>query len=107
MRVHAVPEALPPALLAGLVGELDQPAALILRDTVGLEQVAHIPRRYQHPPGLDPADLRRRAVQPRGDLVAGQSRGLAQAVELGSETATANHRLLLARGCSQLVMSRS
>src|SRR6516225_6373920 len=99
MRVHAVPEALPPALLAGLVGQLDQPAALILRDTVGLEQVAHIPWRYQHPPGLDPADLRRRAVQPSGDLVAGQPCCLAQAAELSCETATSDHLTFFCHGC--------
>src|SRR5437867_2284494 len=82
----------PPTLLPGLPGQLDQRLPLVGVDRVELEHVAHVPRGHSHVAGLDATDLGRRALKLVADLVDGQPGGLAEPPQLAGEPPATNRR---------------
>src|SRR5207302_3276486 len=82
----------PPALLAGLPGQLDQLFELVGLDPVELKHVPHVPGGHPDVPGLDPADLGGGAFQLLADLVDGEFGEVTQASQLTGEPAASDGR---------------
>jgi hypothetical protein len=84
----------PPPLLAGVPGQLDQRLALLVADRVELEHVPHIAGSHAHVTGLDATDLGRRALKLLAHLIDGQFGSLTQPAQFASEPSATHRRAL-------------
>src|ERR1035437_244950 len=83
----------PPAALAGVLGELDKRLPLhAVAHAVDVEHDPHVVGMRAGTAGLDAEDLGVMPVQALGNVLLGEVSGFAEALELGNELTTANGR---------------